>query len=186
MNHALEDKRLWLPDSSHIFSCKYAFNKLRETLNTNVFSPFKLIWKSTIPHKTKVFAWLVALGRVNTCDVLQRKRLIVRCILAGVYCVKEKRKLSIICLFTVALAHESSGKYCRFLVCIGWFLDHVMGCFQVRQVSSKEMRKKLFSISSCLQHCGQFGVIETIEYLKDVLLQKMICGRKSVFGWPFG
>ena len=64
----------WLPDSSHIFSCKSAFNKLRETLNTNVFSPFKLIWKSPIPHKIKVFAWLVALGRVNTCDVLQKKR----------------------------------------------------------------------------------------------------------------
>ena len=43
LNHALEDKRLWLPDSSHTFSCKSAFNKLRETLTLNVFSPFKMI-----------------------------------------------------------------------------------------------------------------------------------------------
>ena len=74
LNQALEDTRLWLPDSSHTFTSKSAFNKLRETLNSNVFSPFKLIWKSPIPHKIKVFIWLVALGRVNTCDVLQKKR----------------------------------------------------------------------------------------------------------------
>ena len=74
LNHALEDTRLWLPDTSHLFSCKSAFNKLRDTLNSHVFLPFKLIWKPPIPHKIKVFAWLVALGRVNTSDVLQRKR----------------------------------------------------------------------------------------------------------------
>ena len=30
--------------------------------------------KSLIPHKIKVFTWLVALGRVNTSEVLQKKR----------------------------------------------------------------------------------------------------------------
>ena len=74
LNHVLEDKRLWIPNSSHIFSCKSALNKQRETLTLTVFSPFKLIWKSTIPHKIKVFAWLVALGKVNTSDVLQKKK----------------------------------------------------------------------------------------------------------------
>ena len=86
----LEDTRLWFPDSSHIFSCKSAFNKLRETLITNVFSPFKVIWKSPIPHKIKLFAWLVALGRVNTCDVLQKKR--PNCTLNPSWCVMCKRE----------------------------------------------------------------------------------------------
>ena len=74
LNPTLEDERLWLPDSTQIFSSKFAFNKQRESLNMRVFSPFRLIWKSPIPYKIKVFAWLVALGRVNTCDVLQKKR----------------------------------------------------------------------------------------------------------------
>ena len=39
----MEDIRLWLPDSSNLFSSKSTFNKLRETPNMNVFSPFKLI-----------------------------------------------------------------------------------------------------------------------------------------------
>ena len=68
LNPALEDTRLWLPNSSHTFTCKSTFNNLRET------SPFKLIWKSPVPQKIKIFTWLAALGRVNTCDVLQKKR----------------------------------------------------------------------------------------------------------------
>ena len=43
LNPALEDIRLWLPDLSFTFTSKSAFNKLRETLNSDVFSPFKLI-----------------------------------------------------------------------------------------------------------------------------------------------
>ena len=43
LNHALEDTRLWLHDSSHLFSCKSAFNKLKETPNTTACFPFKLI-----------------------------------------------------------------------------------------------------------------------------------------------
>ena len=43
LSSALEDSRLWLPDSSHIFSCKSTFNKLRETPDTHIFFPFKLI-----------------------------------------------------------------------------------------------------------------------------------------------
>ena len=89
LNPALVDTRLWLPDSSHIFSCKSAFNKLRETSISNVFSPFKVIWKSPIPHKIKVFAWLVALGKVNTCDVLQKKR--PNCTLNPNWCIMCKR-----------------------------------------------------------------------------------------------
>ena len=90
LNHGLMDKRLWLPDSSHSFSSKSAFNKLRETINMNVFSPFKMIWKSIIPHKVKVFAWLVALGRIDTCDVLQKKR--PYCVLYPSWCVLCKRE----------------------------------------------------------------------------------------------
>ena len=43
LTQGLEDMRVWLPDSSTLFSSKSAFNKLREPLNTNEFFLFKLI-----------------------------------------------------------------------------------------------------------------------------------------------
>ena len=103
----LEDTRIWLPDSSNLFSSKSAFNKLRKTPNMNVFSPFKLIWKCNIPHKIKVFAWLVALGRVNTCDMLQKRR--SYCAFSPSWCVLCKREgetgdhLFIHCRFTLKI-----------------------------------------------------------------------------------
>ena len=39
-----------------------------------VFLPANLIWKSKVPPKINILGWLVAHGRVNTCDLLQRRR----------------------------------------------------------------------------------------------------------------
>ena len=36
--------------------------------------PHKFIWKVGIPPKVKVLAWLASWKRVNTCDLLQKRR----------------------------------------------------------------------------------------------------------------
>ena len=38
------------------------------------FEPYKFIWKSGIPPKVKIFDWMAAWRRVNSCDVLQSRR----------------------------------------------------------------------------------------------------------------
>ena len=35
--------------------------------------PFSFIWKSSVPYRVKVFAWLVFHGKINTCDMVQRR-----------------------------------------------------------------------------------------------------------------
>ena len=120
LNAALEDKRLWLSESSHIFSCKSDFNELRETPNTRAFFPFKLIWKSPIPHKIKVFAWLVALGRVNTCDVLQKKR--PNTMLYPSWCVLCKREEETV---------DHLFIQCSFTSRIWWKILHTFGLYWV-------------------------------------------------------
>lgn len=37
------------------------------------FTLFQHIWKKSIPHKVQVFSWIVALGKLPTCDMLQKK-----------------------------------------------------------------------------------------------------------------
>ena len=107
----------------------------------------------------------------------RRKDLIALYTLTGEYYVKVLKKLQITCLFTTVLGPESGGRYCIILIYTGWFLKHVMGCSQVKQTSLKERRKRLFSTNFFLPHYGQYGVKEIIEYLRDVPIQKMNCGR---------
>ena len=58
------DSRIWVRDPLG-FTCKSFFSLLGgETLPR--FEPFKFIWKSCIPYRVKVFAWLIVHGKVNT------------------------------------------------------------------------------------------------------------------------
>ena len=56
------------------FFCYLLFFKLFVDSNLDVsFEPYKIIWIGGIPSKVQIFTWLVALGKVNTCDLLQRR-----------------------------------------------------------------------------------------------------------------
>ena len=72
--------------------------------------------------------------------------------------------MPITCLFIAAMSHVFGGKYSKHLDCIGWFRVHAMDCYQARQVTSKEKRRKLSSICSCLQRYGQYSVTPTLHF----------------------
>ena len=61
-------------DKSGFFSCKSFFDLLIDSPDDNTFVPYKMIWKIGTPSKVKIFSWLAAWNRVNTCDLLQSKR----------------------------------------------------------------------------------------------------------------
>jgi hypothetical protein len=68
------DTRRWKLETSGFFSSKSFYRFLIENNSDPVFLPANLIWKSKVPPKIKVLGWLVAHGRLNTCDLLQRRR----------------------------------------------------------------------------------------------------------------
>ena len=74
LSNTLEDRRIWLADSSGIFSCKSAFACLRGDNSIPVNHLAKSIWKLSIPVKVKVFTWLLVLGKLNVHSNLQRRR----------------------------------------------------------------------------------------------------------------
>lgn len=55
------------------FSCKAFFHSLVNDEEISNLEPFNLRWKSSVPHKIKVFTRLVFLGKFNTNDRVQRK-----------------------------------------------------------------------------------------------------------------
>ena len=74
LNNELEDRRIWKPDRNGGFSCKLAFATLQNDEGAQAFEFYKFVWKSGIPAKIKFFAWSLCLKKINTCEVLQRKR----------------------------------------------------------------------------------------------------------------
>ena len=72
--NTLANTRVWLVDSSELFSCKTAFDWLRKENSNPVNSQSKCIWKLSIPVKIKVFTWLLVLGKLNVHSNLQRRR----------------------------------------------------------------------------------------------------------------
>ncbi|XP_030479135.1 uncharacterized protein LOC115696374 [Cannabis sativa] len=68
------DIRIWKPDATGVFSSKSAFAWFNS--NQNVARPpwTKSLWKSIALSRVKIFIWLVAHGKVNVHDVLQRRR----------------------------------------------------------------------------------------------------------------
>jgi hypothetical protein len=54
------------------FSSRAAYKQLHVHLSNDDFTP---IWKSRLPHRIRVFAWLLSLDRLNTREKLARKNI---------------------------------------------------------------------------------------------------------------
>ncbi|KAM7513904.1 hypothetical protein LguiA_003487 [Lonicera macranthoides] len=78
------DYRRWLLKGEG-FSCSSFYKSLIDSPTNPQFAPSKVIWAAGIPTKVKVFSWLVAHGRVNTYDMLQKRR--PNCCLSPSWCV---------------------------------------------------------------------------------------------------
>ena len=72
--NTVEDSRIWLADSSGLFSCKTVFAWLRNNNSLPVNNQAKCIWNLKIPIKVKVFIWLLILGKLSVHSQLQRRR----------------------------------------------------------------------------------------------------------------
>ena len=72
--NSMEDRRIWLTDSSRIFSSKSAFAWLRRDHSIPFNHQAKCIWKLSILVKVKVFTWLLVLAKLNVHNSLQRRR----------------------------------------------------------------------------------------------------------------
>ncbi|KAM7516657.1 hypothetical protein LguiA_006240 [Lonicera macranthoides] len=68
------DSRYWVGKKLGIFSCKSLFHLLINSPQDPIFVPHNFIWESVIPSKVKIFACLASWKRINTCDVLQKRR----------------------------------------------------------------------------------------------------------------
>ena len=74
LNDQLEDFRIWNHNRSGGFSCKSANEAFQHEEGFQDFHFHKFIWKSNIPARIKLFAWSFSLKKINTADILQRKR----------------------------------------------------------------------------------------------------------------
>ena len=74
LNDEPEDIRIWKPVRYGGFSCKSALVALQRDDGVQNFEFYKFIWKFGIPIRIKFFAWSLSLKKINTCEVLQRKR----------------------------------------------------------------------------------------------------------------
>lgn len=68
------DKRVCTLDSSGKFSSKSFFIALTSPLIPNSSFPHQMIWKPYAPPRVKAFSRTAILGRINTMDMLQRRR----------------------------------------------------------------------------------------------------------------
>ena len=68
------DIRIWTLDSTGFFTCKSYFHFLTSSANIERFLLDKFIWKSKSPSKVKAFVWTAVLNRINTNDMLQKRR----------------------------------------------------------------------------------------------------------------
>ncbi|KAM7481607.1 hypothetical protein LguiB_006190 [Lonicera macranthoides] len=73
VNRLERDCRLWVGEKSGVFSSNSFFEKLTSSDEERPFSPYNMIWKSGVPPKAEVLAWLSAWTKVNTYDVLQSR-----------------------------------------------------------------------------------------------------------------
>ncbi|KAI5334762.1 hypothetical protein L3X38_024895 [Prunus dulcis] len=73
LNYTKAGKRIWELEDHGLFSCKSFRAFISANSNTDVFPPFASVWKAKTPPKVKFFMWLIAIGKVNTCDRIQRR-----------------------------------------------------------------------------------------------------------------
>ena len=74
LTEELEDLRIWNPESAGGFSCKSATAALQQDDNIQDFQFHKFIWKANILVRIRFFACSLCLERINTYDVLQKRR----------------------------------------------------------------------------------------------------------------
>lgn len=72
LNMVVNDARCWASNLG-VFFGKSFFDCLMGNSSRVNFVPFRFIWKSSVPHRVKVFAWLTFHEKLNTCDKVQRK-----------------------------------------------------------------------------------------------------------------
>ena len=73
LSQSRADNRRWKLDLSGLFTCKSYRSFLSKNGIVQHFPPYSQIWKSKVPPKVKVLVWLVANGKLNTCDQIQRR-----------------------------------------------------------------------------------------------------------------
>ncbi|XP_009335445.1 uncharacterized protein LOC103928158 [Pyrus x bretschneideri] len=73
LSQSRADDRRWKLELSGLFACKSYRSSLSNNGIVQHFPPSSQIWKSKVPPKVKVLVWLVAIGKLNTCDQIQRR-----------------------------------------------------------------------------------------------------------------
>ena len=136
--YSLEDRREWMLDKNGEFPCKSCFNSLRELDEAADFQPYQLVWKSLVSFKIKVFWSLAALEKLNTLDMLQRRRPYQA--LSPGWCVlcrileENTDNLFFHCKFLLKLLWRLLGEFdvCWVIPssCFNFFIDQ-LGCVEV-------------------------------------------------------
>lgn len=96
----IPDRRIWIANSSGVFSCKSYFDKLIGSPNLPIFLPSAMIWKASVPLKVHVFAWTVVHKRINNfipMRCFKEGGLPFTFSHGGVSCAKEMWRVLIIC-----------------------------------------------------------------------------------------
>lgn len=68
------DKRIWILESSRTFSSKSFFRALSNSPNIETTFSHRLVGKLAVPPRVKAFPWTAAMHRINTMDMLKKKR----------------------------------------------------------------------------------------------------------------
>lgn len=68
-----EDVRVWLGDFFGSFSASSFYESFFPINIFLVFQFYLNIWKVPIPYMVQVFSWTLALGKLQTCDSLQKR-----------------------------------------------------------------------------------------------------------------
>ncbi|KAK9951574.1 hypothetical protein M0R45_007012 [Rubus argutus] len=69
-----KDTKKWNLETSGAFTCTSFRNFLCNENPYPNFDPAKFVWESKVLPKVKFLGWLMAHGRLNTCEMLQRRR----------------------------------------------------------------------------------------------------------------
>ncbi|KAM7522715.1 hypothetical protein LguiA_012617 [Lonicera macranthoides] len=68
------DYRVWSNNSPGLFSCHSFFKYIFDSRPYAQNEDWKFIWKDGIPSKVKVLVWVALKRKLNTCDLLQKRR----------------------------------------------------------------------------------------------------------------
>lgn len=74
LSQSFLDHRIWILESSSQFSSKYLLLSFSHPSNPSNSFPIEKVWNPPAPRRVKAFSWIVALNRMITMYMLQRKR----------------------------------------------------------------------------------------------------------------